>query len=155
GNPELMPVHLLAALVADREGIVLPVLKKIGSAAETIASEAALGIERLPKVSGAGGAAMQARLSNAATEVLEKAVKEPDRCKHAYVSTEALLLGVADQKKDPAQQILARTGATRDAILQALTAVRGNQRVTAQDPEAKFQALEKYARDLTDLARRG
>jgi ATP-dependent Clp protease ATP-binding subunit ClpB len=152
GNPELMPVHILAALIEDKEGIVPPVLEKIGVGPQAILNDVYQGIERLPKVS--GGAA-QATLSQAANQLVERAFKEADNFKDEYVSTEHLLLAVTQLKRDPAQEILARHGATYDAILKALTAVRGSQRITDQNPEAKYQALERYARDLTELARRG
>ncbi|HVO79299.1 MAG TPA: ATP-dependent chaperone ClpB [Terriglobales bacterium] len=152
GNPELLPVHQLAALVEDKEGIVPPVLEKIGIGAQAVLHAAYGEIEKLPKVS--GGAA-QAALSAAANQLLERAFKEADNFKDEYVSTEHLLLAITQLKNDAAQQILARQGATHDAILKALTSVRGSQRITDQNPEAKYQALERYARDLTEQARRG
>ncbi len=152
GNPELLPLHLLAALVEDREGVVAPVLEKIGAGPQAVLAEANREIERLPRVS--GGAAQPA-LSPATQRLLDQAFKEADIFKDDYVSTEHLLLAMAQLKGDPAQLILARHGATHDAILKALQAVRGSARVTDQNPEAKYQALERYARDLTELARRG
>jgi ATP-dependent Clp protease ATP-binding subunit ClpB len=153
GNPELMPVHLLAALLEDREGIVPPVLEKIGIGAQAVLRDAYQEIERLPKVS--GGDAIQPTLSQSVNQVLERAFKEADNFKDEYVSTEHLLLAVTQVKRNPAQEILARHGAIYDAILKALTAVRGSQKVTDQNPEAKYQALERYARDLTEQARKG
>src|SRR5271155_264181 len=152
GNPELLPVHLLAALLEDKEGIVPPVLEKIGICRQAVLSDLYREIEKLPKVS---GEAAQAALSNAANKLLEQAFKEASNFKDEYVSTEHLLLAITHLKQDAAQQILARHGATHDAILKALTAVRGSQKVTDQNPEAKYQALERYARDLTEQARRG
>ncbi len=152
GNPELVPLHLLAALLEDKEGIVPPVLEKIGIGPQALLSEIYREMEKLPKVS--GGAA-QASLSAAANQLLERAFKEADNFKDEYVSTEHILLAITHAKNDAAQQILARQGATYDAILKALTAVRGSQRITDQNPEAKYQALERYARDLTEQARRG
>jgi ATP-dependent Clp protease ATP-binding subunit ClpB len=152
GNPELLPVHLLAALVEDREGIVPPVLEKIGIGPQAVLSDIYTEIEKLPKVS--GGAA-QAAMSSPLNQLLERSFKEADTFKDEYVSTEHLLLAATDLKRDPAQQLLVRHGATHDAILKALTAVRGSQRITDQNPEAKYQALERYAKDLTELARRG
>ncbi len=153
GNPEVMPVHLLAALLEDKEGIVPPVLEKIGIGAQAVLRDAYQEIEKLPKVSGSG--ATQANLSQALNQLLERAFKEADNFKDEYVSTEHLLLATTQSKRDAAQEILARHGATHDAILKALTAVRGSQKVTDQNPEAKYQALERYARDLTEQARRG
>jgi ATP-dependent Clp protease ATP-binding subunit ClpB len=151
GNPELVPAHLLAALLEDREGIVVPVLEKVGAGPQQVLAELNRSIERLPKVS--GGAA-QPQMSNDAQKLFDQAFKEADNFKDEYVSTEHLLLAAAKSGGE-LQQLLARVGATHDAILKSLTTVRGNQRVTDQNPEAKFQALERYARDLTELARRG
>jgi ATP-dependent Clp protease ATP-binding subunit ClpB len=151
-NPELLPLHLLAALLEDKEGIVSPVLDKIGIGPQAVLSDVYRDIEKLPKVS---GEAAQATLSNAANKLLEQAFKEAADFKDEYVSTEHLLLAITHLKQDAAQQILARHGATHDAILKALTSVRGSQKVTDQNPEAKYQALERYARDLTEQARRG
>jgi ATP-dependent Clp protease ATP-binding subunit ClpB len=152
GNPELMPLHLLAALLEDKEGIVQPVLEKIGIGPQAVLSDLYLEIEKLPKVSGESA---QATISNAANKLLEQAFKEASNFKDEYVSTEHLLLAVTYLKQDAASKILAQHGATYDAILKALTSVRGSQKVTDQNPEAKYQALERYARDLTEQARRG
>src|SRR5450755_4659406 len=153
GNPELQPVHILAALLEDHEGIVAPLLERVGLQVPAVQAEAMAQIERLPRVSGGGAA--QASLSPAANQLLENAFKEAANFKDEFVSTEHLLLGMTKLKRDPAQEILARAGATYDNILKGLTAVRGNQKVTDQNPEAKYQALERYARDLTELARKG
>jgi ATP-dependent Clp protease ATP-binding subunit ClpB len=152
GNPELLPVHLLAALLEDREGIVPPVLEKIGVGPQAVLSEVYRELDKLPKVS---GEAAQPTLSNTANKLLDQAFKEASNFKDEYVSTEHLLLAITHLQQDTAQQILGRAGATYDAILKALTVVRGSQKVTDQNPEAKYQALERYARDLTEQARRG
>jgi len=152
GQPEVLPIHLLMALVEDREGIIVPLLQKIGVPTEQLVSSARQVIDKLPKVS---GAASEPSLSSSMQKVLNDASKEAQDFKDEYVSTEHLLLALAQNKKDPAQMLLASLGATRDAILQALTSVRGNQRVTDQNPEGKYQALDRYAKDLTELARRG
>ncbi|NYF91948.1 ATP-dependent chaperone ClpB [Tunturiibacter empetritectus] len=151
GNPEVMPLHLMAALLEDREGVVIPVLEKIGVPVEQLLSGVNSAITKLPKVQGGG----QPGLSNALQKVLEQGFKEAENFKDEYVSTEHLLLALSKAKNDPVQLALASLGGTHEAILKALSAVRGSQRVTDQNPEGKFQALEKYAKDLTDLARRG
>ena len=151
GHPELMPVHLLAALIEDKAGIVPPILEKIGIGPQAVLSDLHRELEKLPKVS---GEAAQPTISNAANKLLDQAFKEASNFKDEYVSTEHLLLA-ATHLKDAAQQILKSHGATYDAILKALTVVRGSQKVTDQNPEAKYQALERYARDLTEQARRG
>ena len=152
GNPELQPVHLLLALIEDREGVIPAVLEKIGVPIERLEHELHQNEKKLPRVA---GLAAQPNLGQALNKVLEQAFREAANFKDEYVSTEHLLLGAAHLKGDAAQSALVALGATHEAILQALTAVRGSQRVTDQNPEGKFQALEKYAKDLTDLARRG
>jgi ATP-dependent Clp protease ATP-binding subunit ClpB len=152
GQPEVVPLHLLMALLEDKEGIIVPLLQKVGIPTEQLLANARQGIAGLPKVS---GAASEPGLSTAMQRVLNDASKEAQDFKDEYVSTEHLLLALAQIKKDPAQLLLASMGATRDAILQGLTSVRGNQRVTDQSPEGKYQALDRYAKDLTELARRG
>ncbi len=152
GNPELQPVHLLLALIADREGVILPVLEKIGAPMQRLEAELHAIEEKLPRVSGAQG---QPGLSSRLTKAVDQAFTEASNFKDEYISTEHLLLGLSKQKGDPAIDALLAVGATHEAILKALTAVRGSSRVTDQNPEGKFQALEKYAKDLTELARRG
>jgi ATP-dependent Clp protease ATP-binding subunit ClpB len=152
GNPEVQPVHLLLALIEDREGVIPSVLGKIGVPTERLEHELHLIEEKLPRVAGATN---QPGVSQALNKVLEQAFREAANFKDEYVSTEHLLLGAAHLKNEAARDALVSLGATHEAILQALTAVRGSQRVTDQNPEGKFQALEKYAKDLTELARRG
>jgi ATP-dependent Clp protease ATP-binding subunit ClpB len=156
GNPEVLPLHLMAALLEDREGVVIPVLEKVGVPVEQLLSGVNAAIAKLPKVQGGG----QPGMSVALQKVLEQGFKEAENFKDEYCSTEHLLLALSKAPKtagqpDPVQLALAALGGTHEAILKALSAVRGSQRVTDQTPEGKFQALEKYAKDLTDLARRG
>jgi ATP-dependent Clp protease ATP-binding subunit ClpB len=148
---QIEPLHLLAALLEQPEGIVPPVLGKLGVRPEAVGAEVHRRIEQLPRVSGAA----QQFLSPASNDVLRRAFDEAGNFKDEYVSTEHLLLGIAGLERDPAAEILRRHGASREAILQALATVRGSQRVTSQNPESTYRALEQYARDLTDLARRG
>ena len=150
-NQQIEPVHLLAALVSQTDGVVPPLLARLGIRSETLTQEIEREISRLPKVQGFAQQHMGKSLNN----VLERAFDEAERFKDEYVSTEHLFLALAGEDRDPAGQLLKRQGATHEAILQALTSVRGNQRVTSQNPEATYASLEKYARDLTDLARRG
>ncbi len=152
GQPEVMPVHLLTALLEDKEGIIVPLLQKVGISPEQLLSSARHAIAGLPKVS---GAASEPGLSTTMQRLLNDASKEAHDFKDEYVSTEHLLLALTQLKKDPAQMLLQAQGATREAILQGLTSVRGNQSVTDQNPEGKYQALDRYAKDLTELARRG
>ena len=152
GNPEVLPLHLMAALLEDKEGVVLPVLEKVGVPAQQMLGQVNAAIQKLPKVQ---GSAAQPGLGSAMQKVLEASFKEAENFKDDYVSTEHLLLALAGSKGDPVQTALTAMGADHKAILQALAAVRGSQRVTDQNPEGKFQALEKYAKDLTEQARRG
>src|SRR5580704_11088406 len=151
GQQQLEPLHLLAALVAQRDGVVPPLLSRLGVRPEALSAEIEAQIERLPKVSGVS----QQYLSKETNEVLEAAFDEAEKFKDEYVSAEHILLAIAARTKDPAGQLLARHGASREGLLQALAAVRGSHRVTSQTPESTFRALEQYARDLTELARRG
>jgi ATP-dependent Clp protease ATP-binding subunit ClpB len=146
------PLHLLLALAEETEGIVRPVLEKCGVHPDAIVGEARRQLEALPKTSG-----MQPGmyLSPALNQILERASDEAARFKDEFVSTEHLLLSIAVQRSDPAGQLLDKAGATHDAILKALVSVRGTQRVTDQNPESKYQALERYAHDLTESARQG
>jgi len=150
-NQQIEPVHLLRALVAQTDGVVPPLLARLGIRSEALTQEIEREIARLPKVQGFAQQHMGKPLNN----VLERAFDETERFKDEYVSTEHLFLALAGEERDPAGQLLKRQGATHEAILQALTGVRGSQRVTSQNPETTYASLEKYARDLTDLARRG
>ncbi len=151
GNQQLEPAHLLLALSNQPEGIVPAILERLGVSTAAVTQEAEKAVESLPKVGGAG----EHFLSPALKQIFDRAAKEAEPFKDEFVSTEHLLLALAREKNDAAGRILSRLGVSHDAILKALVAVRGTQRVTDQNPEAKFQALEKYARDLTELARRG
>ncbi|MGA2431188.1 MAG: Clp protease N-terminal domain-containing protein, partial [Candidatus Acidiferrum sp.] len=149
-NQEIQPVHLLAALVAQPDGVVSPLLARLGIRSESLSQDLEREIGRLPKVTGFA----QQNMSRALNDVLERAFKEAENFKDEYVSTEHMFLAIAGQDRDPAGQLLKRQGASHEAILQALTGLRGSQRVTTQNPEVTYAALEKYARDLTELARR-
>ncbi len=151
GHSEIQPAHLLRALIGQPEGSTVPVLQKLGVPIDRLAEALEQILEKIPKVS--GGA--QSQLSRSAARVLEAAFGEAEQLKDEYVSTEHLLLAIAGETKDPAGRALRDAGATRESILQALAAVRGGARVTDPDPESKYQALEKFGRDLTDVARKG
>ncbi|HUX67522.1 MAG TPA: ATP-dependent chaperone ClpB [Terriglobales bacterium] len=146
------PLHLLAALLADREGVIGPTLQRLGVNAPGLAADLEKELGRRPKVQ---GASLDRTLSPGLGEVLEAAFRHADKFKDEFVSTEHLLLGLLDLKADAAQQVLAAQGVTPERVLQALQTIRGSQRVTDQNPEGKYQALERYAKDLTELARRG
>src|ERR1700678_2596411 len=151
GQQQIEPLHLLWALIAQAEGVVSPLLEKLGVSPTKLSSDVEAQIARLPKVSDLS----QQYLSPATNKVLERAFDEAQRLKDEYVSAEHILLAIAADSRDPAGQLLARQGVTHDAILQAMATIRGSHRVTSQNPESTYRALEQYARDLTDLARRG
>jgi len=150
-NQQIEPEHLLAAMMAEKDGIATAVLRKLGVSPQAVSQEVLLAINRLPKVSGS----METYLSSRTKTVLEKAFSEAAQMKDEYVSVEHLLLAVVEEKTGDAAKLLARYGVTREAILRVLMDIRGNQRITDQNPEEKYQALEKYGRNLTDLARLG
>ncbi len=149
-NQEITPLHLLAALSNQADGVVPPLLARLGVRKETLSNEVERELGRLPKVQGFS----DQRLGRALNDTLQRAFREADNFKDDYVSTEHLFLAIAGADRDPAGQLLKKLGASHEAILQALTGVRGTQRVTSQNPEATYEALDKYARDLTELARK-
>ncbi|MBI3668336.1 MAG: ATP-dependent chaperone ClpB [Acidobacteria bacterium] len=148
---QIEPLHLLAALVEQGDGVVPPLLGRLGVPTEVLSGDIEAGLERLPKVTGVS----QQYLGAAANQVLERAFEEAERFKDEFVSAEHLFLAIAGLGRDPAAEILKRHGATRNAILRALAGVRGSHRVTSPTPESTYRALEQYTRDLNDLARRG
>ena len=149
----LFPLHLLMALAGEQGGIVRPLLEKCNVHPDAVVAEAERMLGNLPKTAGMQpGPGLY--LSQPMNQTLEKAFDEATRFKDEFVSTEHMLLAMAEQS-DPAGQLLDRAGATHDAILKALVSVRGTQRITDQNPETKYQALERYAHDLTESARQG
>jgi ATP-dependent Clp protease ATP-binding subunit ClpB len=150
-HSEVAPEHLLVTLIEQEGGIVPSVLRRMERDPAQAGREARQLLESMPKAYGA-----ELRFSPRTKLVTDSAMAEAQRLKDEYVSTEHLLVAIASEVgRSPAAQLLQRLGATRDRILQALTAVRGNQRVTSQNPETTYESLTKYGRDLTDLARKG
>ena len=145
------PEHLLLALIQQQEGVVSPLLAKLGAPADQLRRAMETELGKMPKVRGAGGPYATPRLE----QVLEAAQREAERLKDEYVSTEHLLIGLAQDKAGAAGRALASAGVTPERIYQALVDVRGTQRVTDENPEDKYQALARYSRDLTELARKG
>jgi len=148
GNQSIEPEHLLAALVQDSEGAIIPILQKVGANVPHIKIRINELIGNLPKVSGGGMANLH--LSQNSGKMFDAAQKEAEKLKDEYVSTEHLLLGMLEAATT-ASKLLREHGITQDTVYAALKDVRGNQRVTDQNPEDKFQALDKYGRDLTAL----
>ncbi len=150
-HPEITNEHFLSALLDQGEGITRPLLEKIGANVDQLRAQLRSELERRPKIH--GGAADR-RLSNELRSVLDNAEKEMSKLKDEFTSAEHYLLALAGANV-PAAKLLKDFGVTRDKLMQGLQQVRGSQRVTDQNPEGKYQALEKYGRDLTELARRG
>jgi len=151
-HQSIEPEHLLAALLDQKDGIVAPILAKLGARPEAIAREVEAALGRLPKVRGGGG---QQYLGERLRRLLDRAQSEAERLKDDYVSTEHLLWALAGERDGAVGRILAAAGVTPDAILKALVDVRGSQRVTDPNPEDKYQALQRFSRDLTEAARKG
>ena len=148
-NAEMQPLHLLAALLAEDDGVVRPLIQKLGANTGRIEQIMNSELDRLPKATGT-----QLGMSRSIQDVFTQAEKEADRLKDEYVSTEHLVLALS-QVKSEAKDILNTNGIDHAAILNALKDVRGGQRVTDQNPENKYQALQRYGRDLVELARQG
>ncbi len=151
GNQSIEPEHLLAALIQDSQGIVIPILQKLGTNVNYVKIKVNEVVEKLPKVQGAS----QQHVSADLQKIFDQAQKEAEDLKDEFVSTEHLLLALLDQKQNAAAKLLVDQGVTKESVLKALKDVRGSQRVTDQNPEDKFQPLEKFGRDLNELARKG
>ncbi|MGB2728562.1 MAG: ATP-dependent chaperone ClpB, partial [Halobacteriota archaeon] len=147
--------HLLLALVEQSEGIVVPILQKIGVDVDQLKSRLVEHLSSLPQVYGGGGGIEQIYITPRLNKTLENAWQEAQAMKDEYMSTEHILLAIAEEDDPASPRILKGMGATKDRIYEALTGIRGGQRVVDQTPEEKYQALERYTRDLTDLARKG
>jgi ATP-dependent Clp protease ATP-binding subunit ClpB len=152
GHPDITPEHLLLTLVEQREGIVPEIVRKLNADPVALASAVRAELNRQPRAHGGTQVGLSPRLRR----VTDAAEQEAERLKDEYVSTEHLFVSIAGEGgRAPGAQLLQQRGITKDAILQALTAIRGSQRVTSQNPEGTYQALERYGRDLTELARKG
>jgi len=152
GNPQLEPAHLLKALMDQREGVAVALLRATGADPDAVSVQASTAIKALPSTS--GSSVQQAQLSRAGLQAIKNAQNEAERLGDAYVSTEHLLLGLA-AGTDGAGKLLRQAGASHEALLAALPGVRGDRKVDNADPENSFQALEKYGTDLTAIARSG
>jgi ATP-dependent Clp protease ATP-binding subunit ClpB len=152
GHPEVVPEHLLLALIAQRDGIVPALLARMGVDESGLGPQVQGLVDKLPNVHGGSQPGLSSRLR----KVLNAAEQEAERIKDEFTSTEHLFLAIASETgRAPAAEALKKRGVTRDSVLQALTGIRGSQRVTDQNPEGKYQALERYGRDLTEVARKG
>ncbi|MCD6389759.1 MAG: type VI secretion system ATPase TssH, partial [Desulfobulbaceae bacterium] len=153
GQQEILPEHLLKVVIQQEDGVVSPVLRKLGADPHLILSEVDQLLATLPKVSGGGFGEVYA--SQRLKKVLDQAFKIASDMKDEYVSQEHLFLAILDESGSKAAELLKNRGVTKESFLQALVDIRGTQRVTDPNPEEKYQALEKYTQNLTDLAKRG
>lgn len=151
GHQEIAPLHLAISLANQTEGVVRPILGKVGVNAGLLGRELTARLGKLPQVSGGG---VQSYAGLPLKKVLDIALAESEKMRDEFVSTEHLLLAVLALEDDPAAQIMIDHGASREAVFKALQDLRGSQRVTDQNPEEKYQALQKFTRDLTDEARK-
>ncbi|GMV93473.1 MAG: chaperone protein ClpB [Candidatus Hydrogenedentota bacterium] len=152
GNPEITTLHLLDALLGQERGVVSSILQRLGVPVDGLRAQTQERIKGLPHVSGGSG---QPGLGNQAQQALNAGWKVAQKLKDEYLSTEHILMGLIDLRNDPAADLLKQAGVTHDAVLHALKEVRGSQRVTDPNAEDTYEALEKYSRDLTQLARAG
>jgi ATP-dependent Clp protease ATP-binding subunit ClpB len=150
GNPLVYDLHLLMALLAQEEGIVVPILQKLGVSVAQLREAVGREMARYPKQSNA-----QPTLSRELNQVFDKAEADAKKLGDEFVSTEHLLLALSDVKGTESRNLLTSLGATHDALLEALQSVRGSHRVTDQTPENQYQAIQRYSRDLTAAARKG
>jgi ATP-dependent Clp protease ATP-binding subunit ClpB len=152
GNPQVEPAHLLKALMDQREGVAVALLRATGADPDAVSVQASTAIKALPATS--GGSTQQAQLSRPALQAIQNAKNEADKLGDTFVSTEVLLLGLS-AGSDAVGRLMRDAGASHEALLAALPGVRGDRKVTSPDPENTFQALEKFGTDLTAMARSG
>ncbi len=152
-NQQIEPEHLLFAMLNESEGIARAMLDKLGVSSDDVSRELAVSIDRIPKVS--GSTVGDAFISPRTKMVLDAAFAEAAKMKDQYVSIEHIFLAISDEKKGEAAKILGEKGISRESILKVLLDIRGTQRITDPNPEEKYQALDKFSRNLTDLARLG
>jgi ATP-dependent Clp protease ATP-binding subunit ClpB len=150
GHQELTPLHMLKALLMQKDGVALPILQNLGVSPSKIFIELDEALSKIPQVQGSSGFYP----SDNFNRMVQDAIKESAAFKDEYISAEHLLLAIAGMQNEPASDILRRAGVTRDRVLEALKSVRGNTRITSEDTEEGYQVLEKFTRDLTDLARK-
>ncbi|MDH4012259.1 MAG: type VI secretion system ATPase TssH, partial [Desulfobacterales bacterium] len=152
-HQQIEPEHLLSTMLKEPEGIARAMLNKLGVSTNDVSRELSNTIDKLPKVS--GSAVGDAYISPRSKHVLDAAFSEAAKMKDQYVSIEHILLAISDEKSGKASGILKEKGITRESILKVLMDIRGSQRITDPNPEEKYQALDKFSRNLTDLARLG
>jgi ATP-dependent Clp protease ATP-binding subunit ClpB len=155
GNPQIEAEHILLALLEQQESLTEIILSQVGVDVSSLREKLRNEIPLFPRTYSSTGEAQQIYLSPALGDIFSSAEKETQALKDEYISVEHLLIAIVESKETKAGKILRDMGVTKDKIYQALTKIRGSQRVTDQTPESKYQVLEKYSRDLTELARKG
>ena len=151
GHQQIDPLHLLACMLRQKQGVIIPIIKKLGANKDEILDKTLSAIESLPQISGAQGQ----YISNELNDIFNNALIEANRLKDEYISTEHLLIALADKKQSAAGMILFESGINKDEIFAALKDIRGSQRITDQNPEEKYQALKRFSKDLVELASKG
>ena len=151
GNQQIEPEHLLGAMLTEKESVAVSIMRKLGISPETITRNVNQVIAKLPKISGAA----DVYLSPRAGSVLEAAFSQAAKMKDEYVSIEHIFIALSEEKEGESARILNQNGITKDNILKVLMDIRGSQRITDPNPEEKYQALDRFSRDLTELARLG
>ena len=147
------PEHLIRVILEQTEGVIPSILGKAGANKEKLIKDMDVALDKLPRISGSGLG--QVYISPRTKAILDKAFEEAEQMKDEYLSLEHILLAVLEEKEGQAAEILKVSGMSREVVLKALVDIRGGQRITDQNPEEKYQALSRFGRDLTDLARKG
>ncbi|MBA4076069.1 MAG: type VI secretion system ATPase TssH, partial [Cyanobacteria bacterium PR.023] len=155
GHSQVTPEHILLALMEQKDGLALKIAEKLEAKPAEIIAETERYLDNQPKASSVSTTKDEIHVSTKVMQLLEVAEKEAERLKDQFISIEHLMLALTDESKGQAGTILKRNGITRDRILKVLTEIRGKQKVTSQDPESTYQALERYGKDLTEMAARG
>ncbi len=152
-NQQIEPEHLLTGMLDEKESLARTLLRKLGVSADGVVQELHMAIDSFPKITGIAGGDVY--MSARTKQVLDAAFSESAKMKDQYVSIEHILMAILDEKDGKSAKILSRYGATKESFLKVLMDIRGSQRITDQNPEEKYQALDRFSRNLTDLARLG
>jgi ATP-dependent Clp protease ATP-binding subunit ClpB len=155
GHPEVTPEHMLIAILDQQDGVAVRILERLGVKPEAVIEDARHYLQGQPKATSMSANKDEILVSSKLMSIFSAAEKEAERLKDQYVSVEHILIALCDESKSQAGTILKRHGVTRERILQVLSSIRGSQRVTSQDPEATYEALARYGRDLTEMAHKG
>jgi ATP-dependent Clp protease ATP-binding subunit ClpB len=155
GHREVTPEHMLVSILEQQDGVASRILERLGVKPEAVIEDANHYLQGQPKSTSISSSKDEILVSNKLMQIFEAAGKEAERLKDQYISVEHILIALCDESKSQAGTILKRHGVTRERILQVLSAIRGNQRVTSQDPEATYEALNRYGKDLTEMAHKG